>query len=984
MVGDAMDDGSGLDPAGRRLMLSKLDPPEAGGAVVVRARLLDRLASAARGQVTLVTAPAGAGKTTLLRSWLAARRVPGLPAWVSLDPADRDPDSFWSYVVAALDRVGLGLPGGPAAGADGSPAHQLAAALYGRAEPIVLVLDDADALAGSPVPGQLDFLARHAGRALRLVLASRGDAQVNRLRHRLEGSVTDIGAEDLAVTEAEAREVFAVHGLAPSDECLRAVLRRTAGWMAGVTLTALTARERFGAAGRGPGVDDRAVLTGADDDIADYLDAEVVALLPASDRQLLLQVGLVEHLSGALAAELSGRPAVRPALDDLGRRTGWVRRCQRHEDCHRVHPLLVRLLGTRRSAASSRRLHRRAGQWYAAGGRAAVHLATAQDWPEAASALVNGYALGRLLGGPQAGGLLAAFAGMPPDSPGAQSAVVLAAAAVAGRDAEAAAKQLGRAEELVDDVPPDRAGALALALAVAGAGLARLSRDVDRALDARAALDRALAEIEAGGGSAGAESRAIVLADVGAVLLHAGRLDAAAAVLAEGLAAGTVDPGRHPAGVGAGDPAADRAADPAAHAGDPAAATADPAADPTAAAAVPPALAAHLGDVAAGARALAAHAGDGAAAPSALAAHAGDAAAAPSALAAARSVLTARLSLVEALRGHLAVARRLATAGAGPAGPEPAGDGGRPARGPAEARAALALVAVESGSAAEVEPPADPAPDDPVVAAVLGLVRARSLRAAGRLDEALSVLAATRHPVGRDAPPSWLDGTLVAAVAAVWTASGRPERALQALAEGGHGGPDVCLETARAHLASGEVDRCAEQVAAVLRRGDLALGVRVEAWLLRAQAALARGDRTAAQHAADRALRTATEERLLRPVSEASPRLRGLLRAAGPDLVGPRRGTGPARGRRPGVGGRGASPPLPAPTPGRPVVVEPLTAREQEVLGYLSALLSTEEIAELMFVSVNTVKSHVRGILRKLGAPRRNEAVRRARELQLV
>ena len=66
------------------------------------------------------------------------------------------------------------------------------------------------------------------------------------------------------------------------------------------------------------------------------------------------------------------------------------------------------------------------------------------------------------------------------------------------------------------------------------------------------------------------------------------------------------------------------------------------------------------------------------------------------------------------------------------------------------------------------------------------------------------------------------------------------------------------------------------------------------------------------------------------------------------------------------------------------MVVEPLTAREQEVLGYLSALLSTEEIAELMFVSVNTVKSHVRGILRKLGAPRRNEAIRRARELQLV
>ena len=396
--------------------------------------------------------------------------------------------------------------------------------------------------------------------------------------------------------------------------------------------------------------------------------------------------------------------------------------------------------------------------------------------------------------------------------------------------------------------------------------------------------------------SAGAESRAIVLAEVGAALLRAGRLEAAASVLAE------------------------------------------------------------------------------------------DAAAVPPPFVAVRSVLTARRSLVEALRGHLTVARELAEgACAAPADTDPA-DGRSRRHGPVEALAALAWVAVESGSPAEAEQHADAAAgaDDPVVAGVLALVRARSLRAAGRPDDALSVLAATRHPVGRDAPPSWLDGMLVAAAAAVWTAGGRPERALQALADAGHGGPDVCLETARAHLAGGDVDRCADEVAALLRRGDLMLGVRVEAWLLRAEAALAGRDRKVAEHAADRALRTATDERLLRPVLEAPAAAAGAAprSATRPGRVAPRHRCGP----RPPAGRRqsGASPPLPAPTPGRPVVVEPLTAREQEVLGYLSALLSTEEIAGLMFVSVNTVKSHVRGILRKLGAPRRNEAIRRARELQLV
>ena len=60
------------------------------------------------------------------------------------------------------------------------------------------------------------------------------------------------------------------------------------------------------------------------------------------------------------------------------------------------------------------------------------------------------------------------------------------------------------------------------------------------------------------------------------------------------------------------------------------------------------------------------------------------------------------------------------------------------------------------------------------------------------------------------------------------------------------------------------------------------------------------------------------------------------------------------------------------------------TEKELEVLGHLAELLTTEEIAETMFVSVNTVRTHVRNILRKLGVPRRNAAVRRARELDLL
>src|SRR4029078_7016854 len=66
----------------------------------------------------------------------------------------------------------------------------------------------------------------------------------------------------------------------------------------------------------------------------------------------------------------------------------------------------------------------------------------------------------------------------------------------------------------------------------------------------------------------------------------------------------------------------------------------------------------------------------------------------------------------------------------------------------------------------------------------------------------------------------------------------------------------------------------------------------------------------------------------------------------------------------------------------RPVSTdEPLTSRELTVLRYLQSMMSTAEIAEVLYLSVNTVKTHVKSIYRKLRAGRRRHARERAREL---
>jgi LuxR family maltose regulon positive regulatory protein len=76
---------------------------------------------------------------------------------------------------------------------------------------------------------------------------------------------------------------------------------------------------------------------------------------------------------------------------------------------------------------------------------------------------------------------------------------------------------------------------------------------------------------------------------------------------------------------------------------------------------------------------------------------------------------------------------------------------------------------------------------------------------------------------------------------------------------------------------------------------------------------------------------------------------------------------------------------LPAALPARaPGPTEPLTEREMAVLRLLPGGLSQRQIAAELFVSLNTVKTHCRGIFRKLGVGDRRRAVQRARELGLL
>jgi LuxR family maltose regulon positive regulatory protein len=224
-------------------------------------------------------------------------------------------------------------------------------------------------------------------------------------------------------------------------------------------------------------------------------------------------------------------------------------------------------------------------------------------------------------------------------------------------------------------------------------------------------------------------------------------------------------------------------------------------------------------------------------------------------------------------------------------------------------------------------------------------------------------------------PPSWLEVKLAILESRAWTAAGDAPAAVAAAQRAGSG-PEAAAALAHARLAAGD-ELAARRVLGTEAPESLALGVA----LADARLSYGIGDGARGRRCLERALRLAKPERVRLPFAMERTWLRPVLRRD-PDLAGAYHELLEPDMTNPGMVPLQKKLSLPAQA--TPLVVEQLSAREREVLTHASGMLSTAEIATEMYLSVNTVKTHLRSIYRKLSASHRSEAVRRAQQLQLL
>jgi LuxR family maltose regulon positive regulatory protein len=257
--------------------------------------------------------------------------------------------------------------------------------------------------------------------------------------------------------------------------------------------------------------------------------------------------------------------------------------------------------------------------------------------------------------------------------------------------------------------------------------------------------------------------------------------------------------------------------------------------------------------------------------------------------------------------------------------------------------------------------------------AVVALQRARLLAARGHPERAFDALQEARQWLhGWPIMPA-VGGMISGLEATVIAASGELVDADAVLTD--DGSAEAAVVRARLRLHAGDAGGALSALAPYgLGAAVVVQSTRTEAWVVAALAYESLDDGEATAAALECALDAAETGDLQRPFLMHGATIAALLRR---HLRNGTRHRALLGDLLTALGQRGDGRPL-------AMLPEALSEREEAVLRYLPTMMSNQEIAAELYVSVNTVKTHLKSIYRKLDADDRRGAVRRARDLSLL
>ncbi|HEX7347120.1 MAG TPA: LuxR C-terminal-related transcriptional regulator [Candidatus Limnocylindrales bacterium] len=352
------------------LLETKFHLPITRGTLVPRPRLTEQIARSATATLTLVSAPAGFGKSTVM-GHLAGDGTARSVAWLSLEPSDDDPLTFWTYVIEAIDRARPGVAAGARsvlAGASAPVEVAITTLLNGLATletELTLMLDDFHIIESGEIQQQVGYLLERLPARAHVVIGTRADPAFPLSRLRARGALVEIRASDLRFSATEAATYLASMGLVLDQHDVAALEDRTEGWIAALQLAALSLQ------GRPDAAEFIASFAGDDRYIVDYLAEEVLRRQPDRVRDFLLKTSILSRFTGPLADAVTAGRGGAATIEALDRANLFVVALDDRRQWYRYHHLFGGVLHAHLVAeggAEVATLHRRASDWFASNG----------------------------------------------------------------------------------------------------------------------------------------------------------------------------------------------------------------------------------------------------------------------------------------------------------------------------------------------------------------------------------------------------------------------------------------------------------------------------------------------------------------------------------------------------------------------------------------------------------------------------------------
>jgi LuxR family transcriptional regulator, maltose regulon positive regulatory protein len=336
---------------------SKFTPPAMGSPFVARDRLIERVRQASGAKLILVQAPAGFGTTSLLRHIHEVFSADGCAlAWLTLDAGDNDLDRLMTCLGHAFARMTPSLSCITDGGAD------LADLLASTPLPFMLILDEFEHLQNPAALAVVQQLIEMLGPQQKILIGSREQTALSVGRLRARQQLLEIDAVQLRFNlEETTRFLRDKRGLKLDSQDIDSLHQITGGWAAALWLASLALESS----------DDSKrfirTFSGSNTVVASYLAEDVLSHKPKHLQDFILQTSILQKFCADSCNAVTGRNDSRELLQEIERSNMFMTALDEQRIWFSYHPLFAGFLRTqleRQYPGLAFSLHRRAAAWY--------------------------------------------------------------------------------------------------------------------------------------------------------------------------------------------------------------------------------------------------------------------------------------------------------------------------------------------------------------------------------------------------------------------------------------------------------------------------------------------------------------------------------------------------------------------------------------------------------------------------------------------